>query len=219
MRGMKRLLTAIRKPQRKDAKRQRRKNQVVFYATRRLCAFALMLFSMVSCASAPALRGTDLEGVPAPDFTLSDQNGVPFQLSAQKGNAVVLTFLYTNCPTECPLIAERLREARDLLGGEAASVRWVAVSLDPAGDTREAIARFLNAHRAEGLLTYVRGSREELAPVWRAYYLTVMPGVSPGVLAHQSRVIVIDREGKQRSNFGADVAAEALANDVRVVLR
>jgi protein SCO1/2 len=178
-----------------------------------------MLLLLPACASAPTLKGTDLESAPAPDFTLSDQDGSPFKLSAQKGRAVVLTFLYTNCPTECPLIAERMREARDLLGGDAAGVRWVAVSLDPVNDTGEAVARFLKAHRVEGQLTYLRGAREELAPVWKAYYLAVLPGAQPGALSHQSRVIVIDRDGKQRSNFGADVSAEALANDVRVVLR
>ncbi len=33
-----------------------------------------------------------VEGAPAPDFTLSDQNGTPQSLSAQKGKKVLIWF-------------------------------------------------------------------------------------------------------------------------------
>jgi protein SCO1/2 len=178
------------------------------------------LLLLVGCAPAPAasLQGTDLDKTPAPDFQLTDSTGRPFRLSDQKGKAVALTFLYTNCPDECPLIAERMRETYGQLGTAADSVRFVAVSLDPERDTSAAIQSFLAAHHVEGVLTYLRGMRAELGPVWRVYFLSVLPGTSPGVLAHQSRIVVIDRAGLERSNFGADVTAAALANDLRIAL-
>ncbi|MEP7199083.1 MAG: SCO family protein [Chloroflexota bacterium] len=157
--------------------------------------------------------------MPAPDFQLSDANDQPFRLSAQKGRVVVLTFLYTNCPDECPLIAERIREANVQLGKDANDVRFVAISLDPERDTSAAIQQFVQAHGVDGVLTYLKGSREQLAPIWKVYFLSVLPGGSPGVIGHQSRVIVIDRNGLQRSNFRADVETEALVNDLRLVLR
>jgi len=186
--------------------------------TRRVFGLLLALFA-AACAPAPQLAGTPLEKEPAPDFALADAFGRPFRLSEQKGRAVVLTFLYTTCPDECPLIADRLRQAADQLGGDAANVRWVAVSLDPVNDNAAQVAQFLKAHRVEGLLTYLIGGREQLAPVWKAYYLTVTPGASPGILSHPSRVIVIDRDGLQRSNFRADLDAAALVNDVRIALK
>ncbi|MBI5878544.1 MAG: SCO family protein [Chloroflexi bacterium] len=179
----------------------------------------LLLFIVAACAPAPQLQGTNLEKDPAPDFALSDAAGRPFRLSEQKGRAVVLTFLYANCPDECPLIAERLRAANDQLGGDAANVRWVAVSLDPVGDTAPVVAQFLKAHRVESQLTYLIGAREQLAPVWKSYFIAVTPGVSLGALSHQSRVIVIDRDGLQRSNFRADLDTAALVNDIRIALK
>lgn len=175
---------------------------------------------LVGCAPAPAptLQGTLLDETPAPDFQLSDSAGQPFRLSDQKGKAIALTFLYTNCPDECPLIAERMRETAAALGSDAAAVRFVAVSLDPERDTSAAIQQFLVAHGVDGLLIYLRGTRAELGPVWRIYFLSVLPGSSAGVLAHQSRIVVIDRAGLERSNFGADVSATALANDLRIAL-
>ncbi len=182
---------------------------------------ALLLASAIfaACAPAPQLQGADLEKTAAADFQLADAAGRPFRLSEQKGRAVVLTFLYTNCPDECPLIAERFRAASEQLGADAANVRWVAVSLDPVGDTSTTVAQFLKAHRVEGQLTYLIGTREQLAPIWKAYFLTVLSGASPGILTHQSRVIVIDRDGLQRSNFSADLATDALVNDIRIALK
>ena len=175
---------------------------------------------VAACAPARAatLQGTDLQKTPAADFQLSDASGKPFRLNEQKGRVVVLTFLYTNCPDECPLIAELFHDTSTLLGTDAGDVRFVSVSLDPEHDTSEAIAKFLQAHRVEGLLTYLRGTREQLAPVWKAYFMGVLSTANPNVLAHSSRIVVIDRGGLQRSNFGPDARPEALANDIRLVL-
>ena len=106
----------------------------------------------------------------------------------------------------------------DKLGADASGVRFVAVSLDPEHDTSAAILQFLKAHKVEDVLTYLKGTREQLAPVWKAYFLSVLPGTNPNTLTHQSRIVVIDRSGMQRSNFGAEFDTDALVNDVRIVL-
>src|SRR6266536_6695405 len=55
-----------------------------------------------------ALQGTDLGGTIAPDFKLTDQFGKTITLSQFKGKPTILTFLYTHCPDQCPLTAEKL---------------------------------------------------------------------------------------------------------------
>jgi cytochrome oxidase Cu insertion factor (SCO1/SenC/PrrC family) len=40
----------------------------------------------------PKPQSTFVEGQPAPDFTLNDQDGRPFRLSDQRGAGVVLIF-------------------------------------------------------------------------------------------------------------------------------
>jgi cytochrome oxidase Cu insertion factor (SCO1/SenC/PrrC family) len=44
--------------------------------------------------------------VPAPGFSLTDQNGRPVSLSGVRGKVVLLTFLDPVCVTDCPLIAQ-----------------------------------------------------------------------------------------------------------------
>src|SRR5437016_6739121 len=110
---------------------------------KRVFVFLLLLSAACAPAAPATLQGTDLQKTPAPDFQLSDAHDQSFALSAQKGRVVVLTFLYTNCPDECPLVAEHLRDVHDKLGADASGVRFVAVSLDPEHDTSAAILQFL----------------------------------------------------------------------------
>src|ERR1700736_3805410 len=60
-----------------------------------------------STGASSALQGSDLGNTPAPNFTLTDQAGKQISLAQFKGDPVILTFLYTNCPDQCPLTAEK----------------------------------------------------------------------------------------------------------------
>ncbi|HEX7593562.1 MAG TPA: SCO family protein, partial [Anaerolineae bacterium] len=77
--------------------------------------FAGLLVFTSACASPSPLKGTDLGKIPAPDPKLTDQTGSAVSLADFRGKVVVLTFLYTHCPDECPLIASKLRVTSDAL--------------------------------------------------------------------------------------------------------
>ena len=105
------------------------------------------------------------------DFALHDQDSRLVRLSALRGKAVALTFLYTHCPDICPLIATKMHETYRQLGDAAAHVAFVAVSVDPKGDTPEAVRAFLSGHHVTGEITYLTGSFTELKRVWTDYYV------------------------------------------------
>ena len=68
----------------------------------------------------------------APDFTLTDQHGMPFHLASTRGKVVLMSFIYTHCTDICPFIAIKMKDAYTLLGSDAANVVLVAVTTDPA---------------------------------------------------------------------------------------
>jgi cytochrome oxidase Cu insertion factor (SCO1/SenC/PrrC family) len=106
---------------------------------------------------------------PAPDFTLTDQNGDAFRMAGTRGRVVVLAFLYTGCGDTCPFMAVKIREARALLGRDAAKVVFAAVTTDPKRDTVPVIAAY---SRALGLLDgwhFLTGDPEALRAVWLKY--------------------------------------------------
>jgi cytochrome oxidase Cu insertion factor (SCO1/SenC/PrrC family) len=86
------------------------------------------------------------------DLALVDQEGrrVRFYSDVLKDRVVLISFIYTNCKDACPLIMHRLSQVRDQLG-EAFGKRvfFVSVSVDPARDTPQALAKYASQHKAE----------------------------------------------------------------------
>lgn len=179
--------------------------------------------------SSPLLRGAVLTPpVPAYDFRLPDQDGRMVSLSDLRGKAVALTFLYTQCPDVCPLIAETLRRTHQQLGDLAGRVALVAVSVDPNGDTPAAVRAFLAAHHVQAELTYLRGSFAQLRPVWSHYFVgsdakevgpgaTTAPSTVPPQVGHTALVYVIDPQGEIVAFLPSNFDPGDLATDLRLL--
>ena len=165
----------------------------------------------------------------APDFTLPETDGRPFALRDARGKVVVLTFLYTHCPDECPLIASKLHAVSEQLGPAATQTVIVAVSVDPAGDTPASVAQFTAEHQMQSRWRYLVGSQAQLAPVWNAYFIGAEAAPTPrataeeratptAAVSHAAVVYLIDRSGIERAAYDADLAPADLAHDVRLLL-
>lgn len=186
--------------------------------TRALLLVAVLLLG--SCAGSARLTGTELDGASAPDFTLTDGlSGRTVTLSSLRGNAVALAFLYTRCPDVCPTTAARFRAAQRALGPDAARVRFVAVSVDPAGDTPDAVRAFSAAHDLTANWHYLIGGRAQLAAVWSAYGVGAFAAPTGGGVDHNDAIYLIDPQGRERALVHSDVALGDLVSDLRVLLR
>jgi protein SCO1/2 len=156
-------------------------------------------------------------GSRAPDFTLEDQTGQQVTLSAHRGRFVALTFLYTSCPDVCPLIATELNKVLHAIGKGRDELEVLAVSVDPANDTKQAVRKFVRSRRLLGQFHYLTGSRRELAPVWRKYFVASQSAANGAVTAHSAYVLLIDRRGKARLVYPAKVKAESILHDLRAM--
>jgi len=182
----------------------------------RLACVAIVL-AVVACAPLK-LVGTDLGATDAPDFTLTDGvSGRSVSLSAQRGQVVALTFLYTSCPDVCPLTASRFRAAQDSLASEAGRVVFIAVSVDPDRDSPKATQDFSAAHGLSTNWYYLVGGRAQLAPVWSAYGIGVQAGSAS--VTHNDAVYLIDRRGRERVLLHSEDLAANLVDDLRSLLR
>ena len=175
--------------------------------------------ALLLCACAPPkLAGTELGATDAPDFTLTDGvSGRAITLSAQRGQVVALTFLYTTCPDVCPLTATLLRAAQADLGGDSGRVTFIAVSVDPDGDTPKAVQDFSAVHGLASNWYYLVGGRAQLAPVWAAYGIGVQAGSN--TVTHNDAVYLIDRNGRERVLLHSEDLATDLTNDLRALLK
>ena len=169
-------------------------------------------------AGAHRLHGTPTpSGTAAADFALRDQDGRLVRLSAQRGRLVLLAFLYTNCPDICPLIAEHLDTAVRSLGRDASSVRILAVSVDPSGDTPAVARRYVRTHGLSPSFHWLLGDRAQLAPVWQSYNILV-EARSPESIAHSAPILLIDRSGRPRVAYNSALRPRAVAQDLRLLL-
>lgn len=90
----------------------------------------------------------------------------------------------------------------------------VVISVDPQNDTPDLAQRFLNKMRLGGRARYLLGTRPQLAPIWRDYFIQPQGAE----FDHSAYVLVLDGKGRQQVAWPVDkLTAQGLAHDVRAV--
>jgi protein SCO1/2 len=152
---------------------------------------------------------------PAPALRLRDYRGRPIDLKQYRGDAVLVTFIYTHCPDTCPLIVSNMKTAQALLGARADKLQIVAVSTDPQGDTPKTVRSFLDAHGMSGRMEFLIGSKQALGRVWKDWNIVAKPASSGRDLVEHSALIYgIDAEGKITTLYPANFRPAQLVHDV-----
>jgi protein SCO1/2 len=187
---------------------------IVFATLSILGASGVILFAKPEPATQVSADGfagaVSPSGIAVRDFSLRDQDAKPASLREYRGRVVVLTFMYSTCQDTCPVTAQTIRGALDQVGHD---VPVLAVSVDPAHDTRDSAERFLvKQSMSAGRMRFLLGSRAQLTPIWKAY------GIQPQGqgFEHTAYVAVLDQTGRQRVAFTIDHLTDRdLAHDIR----
>ncbi|MCB0881250.1 MAG: SCO family protein [Thermoleophilia bacterium] len=165
----------------------------------------------------PALHATSYpEPLASPHTTGRDHLGRDVAVPVD-GRPAVVTFLFANCPTVCPLVGSEIAAALDrLTPAQRDGVDVVAISVDPAGDTREAVAGFLRKHHLTGRMRYIVGTRDELAPMWEQWGVEAQPSSDATQSLHTARVVLVDKRGRQVGSYpgGLPIKPDDLAADI-----
>ena len=139
---------------------------------------------------------------PAPPFALTDQNGNPLALADLRGKAVLLDFVYTNCPGPCPILTGLHVEVQRALDPALRDrVQFVSISLDPLNDTPSALREYARKRGADTAnWSFLTGPKEEVDAVLRAY--GVGSARAPdGTISHLVVTFLIDGEGRIVERF------------------
>ncbi len=85
-----------------------------------------------------------------PDVTLTDMNGSKVRLISALGHEgpVMLQFIFTTCPTICPVMSGTFAAAQGKLGAESKKVRMISITIDPEHDTPERMRDYARKFRA-----------------------------------------------------------------------
>jgi protein SCO1/2 len=175
----------------------------------------------VARASSNALEGPEIANgkLYAANFSLRDENGRRVTLSSFRGRVVILTFMHSLCHGACPLMAEQIKGALNALPNAGHGIPAIAISIDPAQDTRANRDKFLAKYQMTGRLDYLNGPRSVLRKIWRAY--AIQPLIGNGTNDdHSAFVFLIDKRGIWREGWPVgQLTPEGLSHDIAVLER
>jgi protein SCO1 len=186
-----------------------------------LIFFAVML--LTGCADKKAdFRSIDITGADyAKDFALPDVNGQTKTLADFKGKAVVLFFGFAQCPDVCPTTMAEIAAVKKSLGKDGEKVTAVFVTVDPERDTPQVLKAYMESF--DPTFTALRGTPEQtaaLAKYFKIYYKKV-DGKTPisYTIDHTAASFVYDPQGKLRLYTRYGMGAQALADDLKLLLK
>ena len=164
------------------------------------------------------MRKEDIGG----DFTMTDGDGKPFNLSDLKGKVVILSFGYTHCPDVCPTELLTYSDALKQLGDQAKDVVVVFASVDPERDTPELIGKYAKQFNPDFIgLTVTEG---QSLPVIKQQYRVVSAKASQQsdkvyLVDHTAGAYLLDKNGEVAvfSPYGS--SASQIADDIKILLQ
>jgi protein SCO1/2 len=105
-----------------------------------------------TAAVAWALRPRTSEPLPiytqVPHFSLTTQAGTSFSEQNLLGHVTVVDFIFTRCPTACPVMTERMRALQRQAEAKKIDLHFLSISVDPRYDTPARLKQYADSHGA-----------------------------------------------------------------------
>lgn len=191
----------------------------------RRLALLLVAATLAACSESPkppAFKTTDISGADfGKGFELTDSAGKRTTLDDFKGKVVVLFFGFTRCPDVCPGTLAELALVKKQLGADGDRMQVVFVTLDPERDRPEILREYVPAFDPTFVGLYGDPAAiARTAKEFKVYYRKV-PGSAPDTytLDHTAAAFVFDPRGRLRLFASYGQGPEALAHDIRLLLR
>ncbi|MBT76568.1 MAG: hypothetical protein CL798_00060, partial [Chromatiales bacterium] len=106
-----------------------------------------------------------------PDVTLTDMNGTPVSLSSALDNdkPLMVNFIFTSCPSICPVLSAMFSQAQNHLGSDLETIRMVSISIDPEHDTPEELRKYAEKFHAGPQWHFLTGNLDDIIAVEKAF--------------------------------------------------
>lgn len=191
---------------------------------RRSALLALGASVLAACAPEPKpqFKAVDITGADyAKNFALPDQDGKVRTIADFAGKVVVIFFGYTQCPDVCPTTLTEIAEAKKLLGPDGGKVQGVFITVDPERDTPELLKAYVGNFGPD--FVALHGTPEQVAAVAKDFkvFFRRVEGKTPGsyFMEHTASSYVYDPQGRLRLYARYGSGAQALADDIRLLLK
>lgn len=131
-------------------------------------------------------------------YTLVDHTGRAVTAETFAGQWQLVFFGFTHCPDICPTTLGYMAQVMDLLGSDAAQVTPIFVTVDPARDTTDVMAAYVEAFHPRMVgLTGTEVQVAEAAANFRVWYERAEDADAPDgyTMAHAGHIYVMAPDG------------------------
>ncbi len=167
-------------------------------------------------------KSVDITGADyARDFALPDHTGRLRSLQEFRGRVVAVFFGFTQCPDVCPTTLTEMTRVKQLLGDDGEKLQVVFITVDPQRDTTAVLQAYMGNFDPQFLaLVPTEQQLLEVAKEFKVYYKKI-EGKPPtsDMIEHSAMTFVFDTKGRVRLYSRYGLEPEALASDVRKLLK
>ena len=128
-----------------------------------------------------------------PEFTLTNQQRNVISLSDLSGKVWVADFIFTNCPTICPIMTKKMATLQSEFSSQ--DVHFVSFTVDPERDTSEILASYAKRYGAdEETWHFLTGEKEQIYQLANEGF-KLAAAQHEGVFPHSRKFVLVDRNG------------------------
>jgi len=158
---------------------------------------------------------------PAPEFTLTDQDGNRLTLKDLRGKVLAITFIFASCADTCPLLTAKMMGLQARLGPDfGPNVYFLSITVDPERDTPEVLKRYAEAYKANPAgWAFLTGTKAEIRDVAKGYgiYYKKTPR---GDVDHTFLTSLVDQSGILRVQYmGVKFDPDEMLRDLQSLVK
>ncbi len=173
-------------------------------------ALVLILFSL------PLVLSLKRPPIPQPPvlgqlgaFALTNQDGLPFGTPQVAGSVLLVNFVFTRCPSVCPVLTKSMSQVQERLKGTAKSIQLLSITVDPDHDKPEVLKAYAKSYNARhDTWNFLTGSKEDIRKLVVDNFKSALEypvsndatDMSPAFdIAHGEHFVLIDQIGQIRA--------------------
>ena len=158
---------------------------------------------------------------PAPEFTLTNQDGKRLSLKDLRSKVVAITFIFASCADTCPLLTAKMAGIQNKLGSAfGPQVNFVSITVDPERDTPAILKRYADRHRANSAgWAFLTGTPAEIREVAKRYGIYYKK-TARGDVDHTFLTSIVDQSGTLRVQYmGVKFDPDEMLRDLQSLVK
>lgn len=154
-----------------------------------------------------------------PDFSLTNQQGMSFGISDLDGKLWIADFIFTNCPTICPDMTQKMAELQTEIQND--KVIFVSITVDPERDTPQVLSQYaLDNGAKQDRWQFLTGDKDQIYTLANDGF-KLPAAYHEGVFPHSRKFVVIkpDRTIYDYYDSRSKAAMKKLRKDIKKLLK